>query len=109
VYIAYGVGAAGALSLASGIVVGLAAKSDYQAQIDNGQCMVLDQGPVCGPEGFAATNRARNLATVGTVLGVGGLALIAGGAVVFFTAPRDLVITPTVTSQSAGVTLVGNF
>jgi tetratricopeptide (TPR) repeat protein len=109
VYIAYGVGAAGALSLASSIIVGLAANDDYQAQIENGNCQ--DTGPTttCTREGVDAQNRARSLATVGTVLGVGGLALIAGGAVLFFTAPRDLGITPTVTSQSAGVSVVGIF
>lgn len=109
VFIAYGVGAAGALTLASGIVVGLAARSDYQAQFDGGECQDVEPRPVCSPQGFGAQSRARSLATVGTVLGVGGLALIAGGAVLFFTAPRDLVVTPTVSSQSAGVAVVGNF
>jgi tetratricopeptide (TPR) repeat protein len=108
-YIAYGVGAAGALSLVSGIVVGLAAKGDYQAQFDNGNCQDVDPRPTCTRDGLEAQNRARSLATVGTVLGVGGLALIAGGAVLFLTAPRDLVVTPTVTSQSAGVSVVGIF
>jgi hypothetical protein len=109
VYIAYGVGAAGAVSLASGIILGLAARSDYQAQFDNGQCEKVGSNPVCGSEGFSAQTSARQLANVGTVFGVGGLALIAAGAVVFVTAPRDLVVTPTVTAQSAGMAVVGNF
>lgn len=108
-YLAYGVGGAGVLSLATGIIVGLAAKGDYDAQFDNGSCQDVEPNPVCRADGAAAQNSARSLATVGTVLGVGGLALIAGGAVLFLTAPRDLVVTPTVTSQSAGLAVVGNF
>ena len=102
-------GAAGVLSLASGVVIGLAAKSDYEAEFDSERCMDVDPGPVCTPEGAKAQNRARDLATVGTVLGIGGLALAAGAAVVYFTAPRDLVITPTASSQAVGLAVVGNF
>lgn len=109
VYLAYGVGGAGVVSLATGIVVGLAAKGDYDAQFDNGNCQMIEPNPVCSAEGLAAQNSARSLATIGTVLGVGGLAMLAGGAVLFLTAPRDLVITPTVTAQSAGLAVVGNF
>lgn len=109
VYLAYGVGGAGVVSLATGIIVGLAAKGNYDAQFDNGNCQDVEPSPVCSAQGLAAQNSARNLATFGTVLGVGGLALIAGGTILFLTAPRDLVITPTVTAQSAGLAVVGNF
>lgn len=109
VYLAYGVGGMGVLSLATGIVVGLAAKGNYDAQFDSGNCQRIEPNSVCNAEGFAAQNSARSLGTIGTVLGVGGLAMIAGGAVLFLTAPRDLVIIPTMTAQSAGLAVVGNF
>jgi len=109
VYLAYGLGGVGAASLATGIIVGLVARSDYNAQFENGNCVDVSPNPMCSAAGVAAQNDARGLASTGTVLGVGGLALIASGAVVFLTAPRDLVVAPTMTSQSAGVTLVGNF
>ncbi len=109
VYLAYGLGGAGVLSLAAGVVIGLAAKGDYEAEFDSGRCMDVEPGPVCTTEGANAQNRARDLATVGTVLGVGGIVLAAGAAVVFFTAPRDLVVTPTASSQSVGLAVVGNF
>ena len=97
------------LSLATGIIVGLVAKGKYDAQFDNGTCQDVEPNPVCSAEGGAAQSSARSLATIGTVVGVGGLAMIAGGAVLFLTAPRDLVITPTVAAQSAGLAVVGNF
>jgi hypothetical protein len=109
VYIAYGLGAAGALSLVSGVAIGLAANADYQAQFENGECMDVSPSPICTREGADAQNEARSLATVGTILGVGGIALAAGAAVVFFTAPRDLVVTPTASSQTLGLAVVGNF
>jgi tetratricopeptide (TPR) repeat protein len=109
VFLSYGVAAAGVVSLAAGIVVGLAAKGDYEAQLDNGNCTRLDGRSVCSQEGVDAQNAARSLGTVGTVLGVGGIVLVAGGAVLYLTAPRDLVLVPTVTAQSAGLALVGNF
>jgi tetratricopeptide (TPR) repeat protein len=109
VFLAYGLGGAGVLTLTAGIVVGLAAKADYEAEFDSRRCMDVDPGPVCTTEGADAQNRARRLATVGTVLGVGGIALAATAAVVFFTAPRDLVITPTASSQAVGLAVVGNF
>jgi tetratricopeptide (TPR) repeat protein len=109
VYLAYGLGGVGVASLATGIVVGLVARGDYNTQFENGNCVDTQPNPMCSAAGVAAQNDARSLATTGTVLGVGGLVLIASGAVVFLTAPRDLVVTPTMTSQSAGVTLVGKF
>jgi tetratricopeptide (TPR) repeat protein len=109
VFLAYGLGGAGVLMLTSGIVVGLAAKADYDAELESGRCMETPSGPACTPEGADAQNRARRLASVGTVLGVGGVALAAAAAVVFFTAPRDLVVTPTASSQAVGLGLVGNF
>jgi tetratricopeptide (TPR) repeat protein len=109
VYLAYGLGAGGVLAFASGVLVGVTAKGDYQAQLDNNECMLVDGSPVCSKMGYDEQQRALRLASVGTWLGVGGIALLAAGAAVFLTAPRDLVVMPTADSQSAGVAVVGNF
>lgn len=109
VYLAYGLGAGGVLALASGVLVGVTAKGDYQAQLDNGECNLVDGSPVCSRMGYDEQQRARRLASVGTWLGVGGIALLAAGTAVFLTAPRDLVVTPTADATSAGVAVVGNF
>jgi tetratricopeptide (TPR) repeat protein len=111
VLVAYGVGAAGALSLVSGVVVGLRARGDYNAQFEGAMpnCVDLASGPVCNEAGFAAQNDAISLANVGTVLGVVGIAAIAGGAVLYLTAPKDVAVAPSVSAQSAGVSLIGRF
>jgi hypothetical protein len=109
VYLAYGVGGFGAASFVTGVILGFSAKRKYEAQFSNGSCMDSPQGPICNEEGFDEQSAALSRASAGTVLGVGGLVLLASGAVLFVTAPRDLVITPTATSQSAGLSLVGSF
>src|SRR5512143_835447 len=108
VVIAYTLGGVGAASLATGVVMGLVGRSRYNAQIDNGNCSNTSP-PVCNPDGYKVQGEAITLANVGTVFGIAGLAMIAGGAIVFLTAPRDLVITPTASTQSAGLTVVGTF
>lgn len=108
--LAYGVGGAGGVALLAGVFIGLRAKNNYNEQFDNMNCTETDGSPVCNDTGFSAQSDAVSLANVGTVLGVGGLALIAGGAVLYFTAPEsDVVVTPTATAQSAGISVVGRF
>jgi tetratricopeptide (TPR) repeat protein len=105
---AYTLGGVGAASLVTGIVIGLTARSRYNAEFDNGNCMKGDP-PMCIPIGRDNQNNAIALANIGTVFGIGGLALLAGGAVVFLTAPRDVVVIPTATAQAGGLAVVGRF
>lgn len=108
VVIAYTLGGAGVASLTTGVLMGLVARSRYNDQFTSGNC-VDTSPPQCNPDGYKEQSNAVTLANVGTVFGIAGLAMIAGGAVVFLTAPRDLVITPTASAQSAGLTVVGTF
>lgn len=105
---AYTLGGVGAASLVAGIVIGVTARSRYNAEFDNGNC---DKGspPQCNGDGVTNQNDAIALANIGTAFGIGGLALIAGGAVVFLTAPRDVVVIPTATAQAGGLAVVGRF
>jgi hypothetical protein len=105
---AYALGGAGAASLTTGIVLGLVAKSRYDAQIDGGHCTDASP-PRCDVAGYTAQSDAVTLANIGTGFGVAGLVLIGAGAVVFLTAPRDVAVAPTVTERSAGLTVVGRF
>lgn len=105
---AYTLGGVGAASLVTGIIIGLTARSRYNAEFDNGNC-VKGSPPMCIPTGRDNQNDAIALANIGTVFGVGGLALLAGGAVVFLTAPRDVVVIPTATAQAGGLAVVGRF
>jgi tetratricopeptide (TPR) repeat protein len=108
VYAAYTLGGVGAASLTAGIVLGFVARGRYREQIDAGNCTDTSP-PLCNVIGYSAQSNARTLANVGTGFGVAGLAVIGAGAVVFLTAPRDLVVAPTVSERSAGVTVVGRF
>lgn len=105
---AYTLGGVGAASLVAGIVIGVTARGRYNAEFDNGNC---EKGspPRCNGTGLTNQNDAIALANIGTVFGIGGLALLAGGAVVFLTAPRDVVVIPTATAQAGGLAVVGRF
>jgi tetratricopeptide (TPR) repeat protein len=105
---AYTLGGVGAASLVTGIIIGVTARSRYNAEFDNGNCE-KDSPPRCISDGYTNQNNAIALANIGTVFGIGGLALIAGGAVVFLTAPRDVVVIPTATAQAGGLAVVGRF
>lgn len=107
VVVAYTVGGFGLASFAAGVVFGLKAKSDYQKQIDGGNC--TEKPLVCNPEGYAKTNSAGTLANVGTVFSAVGIGLVATAAVVYFTAPKDTVLAPSASPSGVGVTLSGSF
>jgi hypothetical protein len=102
------IGGIGVVGLATGVLLGVKANSDYDAQISNGNC-TNGSPPMCNAEGFTAQSDAVTLANIGTVFGIGGLALMTAGAIVYFTAPKDVVVAPTATAQSAGVAVVGRF
>lgn len=108
---AYTLGGVGAASLITGVVLGLVAKSRYDAEF-TGQppnCVKSADGPQCNPEGYRNQGDAITMANIGTVFGIGGLALIGAGAVVYLTAPRDVVVIPTATAQAGGLAVVGRF
>ena len=105
---AYALGGIGGVSLITGVVLGVVARAQYQSAFSSGDCME-GSPPMCNIDGFNSQNNAITVAQVGTVFGIGGLVLIGAGAVVFLTAPRDVVVVPTATTQSAGLAVVGRF
>ncbi|HUS27028.1 MAG TPA: tetratricopeptide repeat protein, partial [Kofleriaceae bacterium] len=110
---AYAAGGVGLASMITGGALGLVARSNYHAQLEgeNPNCSNTSP-PQCNPEGFSAQQSAITLANVGTGFFVGGIALVGVGAVLFLTAPKadgDLVVTPTASSESAGLAVVGTF
>lgn len=105
---AYTLGALGGASLVAGVVTGLVAKNKYEAELENGNCTGRDP-PVCNAEGYRNANSAVTLGNISTVLGVGGLVVIGAGAVVFLTAPRDVVVIPTASAEAGGLAVVGRF
>jgi hypothetical protein len=65
--------------------------------------------PVCDPSGFSTTSSAITLANAGTVISIAGVAAIAAGAVVWYTAPKDIVVAPVASGQGAGISVSGTF
>ena len=98
------VGAGGGLVAIAAIAIAVA-KHDYDQPFAAGHCM--RPALTCDASGQHDVDAARHLGTAGAVIGVVGLAAIAGGAVLWLTAPHDegTAIVPTGT----GVAIVGRF
>jgi len=110
VLLAYGVGGVGAVALITGVVLGVKAKGDYNAEFDGATPNCTNTSPPqCNAEGYTAQSNAVSLANIGTAVGIGGIVLIGAGAVLFLTAPREVVVSPTATASSAGISVVGRF
>jgi hypothetical protein len=76
----------GVVGIGAGAVFGLQAKSQMDASNASGHCQANDH---CDATGLAARSDALTKATLSTVGFVGGLACMAGGAVLFLTAPAE--------------------
>jgi hypothetical protein len=102
----------GGAAAIAGVVVGLVAKSKYDGQFP-AHCM--KPSLTCDDTGFQATSSAVTYGNVGTGVGLGGVALLAVGAYLWFFAPKDEKPPPAVTvaphfdGQGFGVTAVGHF
>lgn len=99
--------AIGSAGVITGVVLGLVARSKYNSAVHD-HCTSGDT-PVCDGKGFTSANSAITLANVGTVVGVVGLGAIIAGGVVYFTAPKEFVVTPTASAQGAGISISGTF
>jgi tetratricopeptide (TPR) repeat protein len=103
--------AGGGALAATGLVLGLVARSRYNDAIAN-DCPGGAQH--CDSKGFAATQSARSLGNVGTILGAAGVVAAAVGAVVWLRAPtehetRGVAVVPALAPGTAGIVAVGHF
>jgi tetratricopeptide (TPR) repeat protein len=112
-YIGLGVSGAGVLAVGIAGIVVLSARGDYHDALSAHCNGASDQ---CDAEGLSATHSARHRANVATVVTLGGLAAVAGGAYLYFTAPRSprgnehaLYLAPSVGGDATGVVLGGAF
>jgi hypothetical protein len=104
------VAGAGVLSLGLGAYFGLAAKSTYDSSNANGHCA----NNQCDTQGLSDRSSASTQATVATVLFGVGLAAVAGGAVLYFTAPRGhagtgVAVTPVPANGGGAMVLTGSW
>ncbi len=104
-WIAGGVGVA---SMGTGAAFGVVAKNRLNAS--SGHC----QTPACDPTGLADVSDAKNAATISTITFVAGGVLLAGGIVLYLTAPSapsktGLVVAPAASPSFAGLSLRGGW
>jgi serine/threonine-protein kinase len=113
-WIGIGVGGAGVVGLGVGIGLGLAAMSKLNQSNQPGYCTPKSQGDDCTAAGQSLRDSASGLATGSTVFFVIGAAAIAGGAVLYFTAPHDspaasVALAPTAMPGGGGALLRATF
>jgi hypothetical protein len=109
VYLAGGLGAAGALGLGGSLVLAITARRTYNGAFDH-DCMHTTRGVVCIGTGTATIDRAGRQADLATGLTIGGAVLAAVAAAVFFTAPAETVqLAPLATSHELGLGVAGRF
>ena len=97
----------GVAGVVVGSVFGMVAKSTYNRGL--GTCKGSDPSQ-CTDTGVADGKSAHTQATVSTIAFIAGGALLGGGALLYFTAPRSRVtVSPTVGLGSAGMRIGGSF
>jgi hypothetical protein len=82
--IAYVLGGAGVIGIGIGSVLGLVAKSTYDSAVKS-----CDKQFSCNGDGYSGGQDAHTQATISTVAFIAGGALLAGGVIVYLTAPKD--------------------
>jgi len=103
----------GVATAAVGGILALVAKSSYDSAFSGGHCDHASH--TCDSTGQSQTDGARSQANIGGVLLGVGVALVAGGGVLFFTAPHAAPTTtgihliPELGPRTAGITLGGGF
>ena len=96
----------GVVALAGGFALGLVAKHQYDGAFDNGDCVSTSLARACSANGLATARSAMAVGNVGTGIAAAGVAMLAAGAIVYLTAPRERVaVTPVVTPSAAGAAL----
>lgn len=114
-YIGLGLGGAGIVAVGVAVGMTVSARSDYKAAL-SAHCMGSTSG--CDATGLRITHDARKTANIGTVITIVGAAAIAGGAVLYFTAPeatrseapvQALYVAPTVDTTGGGFVVGGAF
>ena len=83
--------AVGVVGVGVGSYFGLAAKSNFDAAFADGHCKA--DADTCDPTGLALRRDAVQQATISTIAFVAGGVFLAGGAVLFFTAPSKTIQT----------------
>ena len=109
-YIAGGLGAAGAAALATSAVLGLEARDAYRSALAN-ECAPMN---IVDGAGYALckarVDRAGVRADHATAIAIGGGAVVVAAAAVLLFAPREAIqVAPVATDRAFGLAMVGRF
>ena len=108
VVLAAGLGIGGVALLGTGTAMAFVAKSHYDSVVGAGK--PCDAQVRCSTDAaYNKANDAVGLANAATIVGAVGLAAVVAGGIVYFTAPRELVVAPAASGQGGGITLSGTF
>ncbi len=115
-YLGIGVGSAGVVAVGVASVITLSARSKYKDALAD-HCMGSTSG--CNATGIKLTHDARSKANVATVVTLVGVAAIAGGVILYLTAPDAaaanpekpvaLYVSPTIDTTGGGFVVGGSF
>ena len=108
VKLAVGFGIAGVVGVAASAALGLSARSTYRTA-ERDHCVRLGGELACTAQGLTEIDRATSRANLATAIAIGGGALVAGGAILYLTAPRERLIAPIATSNMVGLTMFSRF
>src|SRR5262249_17008658 len=100
---AYAIGGIGSATLLRGVLIGYGAGRRYNDAIKN--CTNVNGQNFCDPIPFNNAHNAGKLADIGTIVGSVGAAAMVVGAIVFFTAPRDTVVSPMANDSTLGLAI----
>lgn len=110
VRLAYGFGAGGLACAITAATFTLIGRSDYRTAAQGAHCESVTGGVSCDDIGTRAIHDAQRLADIGTVFAIASGALVATGAIVYVTAPRDKIfVRPQASGQTVGVIIGGSF
>lgn len=108
-WLAGGVGAGGAIGLGVSLGLAISARHIYDSAFD-ADCRDTARGVACNDRGNATIARAGDRADLATGFVIGGAVLVAAGAALYFTAPRDAVqVAPVATRDAWGLGIAGQF
>lgn len=103
-------GGAGVALLGTSAGIGLSARSKWDEAFDDGLCT---DDNVCTAEGQSLTDSARTRANIATGVAVAGVAVVAAGAYLFFSAPsgdeKVARVVPSAGPDSLGLAVIGSF
>jgi hypothetical protein len=109
VHLSWGLAGGAAATAITSVAFLVIGKNDYNKAANGPHCVRDDTGVYCDSIGTTDIQHAQRLADVSTGFAIGTGVLAAAAVIVYFTAPRSVVVAPVSGNGSVGVTLSTRF